>query len=51
MKCRNLHGKNLHLNKAGIFPDKDLVLTVAVGGDQLTSVFRPGQIAYLNIII
>ena len=37
-----------HLGQAGIFPDQDLVLRVAVGGDQLTGVFRPGEVTDLN---
>ena len=36
------------LNEAGIFPDKDLVLTVAVGGDQLAGMLGPGQVAHLG---
>ena len=37
-----------HLDQAGIFPDQDLILRVAVGGDQLAGVLRPGQVANLK---
>ena len=37
-----------HLGQAGIFPDKDLVLRVAVGRDQLTGVLGPGEVTDLN---
>ena len=37
-----------HLCEAGIFPDQDLVLRVAVGGDQLAGVFRPGEVTDLS---
>ena len=37
-----------HLGEAGIFPDQDLVLRVAVGRHQLTGVLRPGEVADLD---
>ena len=37
-----------HLGEAGILPDQDLVLRVAVGRDQLTGVLRPGEVTDLN---
>ena len=40
-----------HLGEAGIFPDQDLVLRVAVGGDQLAGVLRPSQVANLKTLV
>ena len=36
-----------HLGEWGVTPDEDLVLWVAVGGDELVGVLRPGQVAHL----
>ena len=38
-----------YLSEAGILPHEDLVLRVAVGGDQLAGVLGPRQIADLDI--
>ena len=40
-----------HLDQTGVFPDQDLILRVAVGGDQLAGVLRPGQVANLKTLV
>ena len=37
----------LYLHQAGIFPHQDLVLGVAVSGDQLAGVLGPSQVTNL----
>ena len=36
------------LHQAGILPDEDLILRVAMGGDKFTGVLRPGQVTNLG---
>ena len=47
----NIKDRTRHLDQAGVFPDQDLILRVAVGGDQLAGVLRPGQVANLKTLV
>ena len=40
-----------YLDQAGVIPDQDLILRVAVGGDQLAGLLRPGQVANLKTLV